>query len=170
MLSKITSSQQVLSQNKDNILIDKAPDFSLLDQVGNRHSLEDYRGGWLVIYFYPKDDTPGCTTEACSIRDVRTELEEVGAKVVGISRDDQGSHQQFTEKYNLNFTILSDTNTEVTKKYGAWGQNQKGSDGVLRKTFIINPSGEIAKTYIDVIPEGHGEEIVVDLVELQNHS
>lgn len=151
-------------------MADKAPDFSLQNQNGDTHSLEDYQGTWFVVYFYPKDDTPGCTIEACSIRDVRNELDDVGVQVIGISRDDQISHQQFIAKYNLNFTILSDPDAETTKAYGVWGQNQKGNEGVLRKTFIINPSGEIAKSYDNVMPEGHGEEIVADLLELQKHS
>ncbi|MBP6880389.1 peroxiredoxin [Candidatus Saccharibacteria bacterium] len=167
MLSKTISSQPTLSHNKVDTLSNKAPSFSLLDHLGEQHDLEDYRGSWLIVYFYPKNDTPGCTTEACSIRDVRIELEGVDTKVIGISPDDRSSHQQFIKKYDLNFTLLSDDDAVTTKAYGAWGQNQRGSEGVLRKTFIINPNGDISKSYDNVTPDGHGEEIITDLVELQ---
>lgn len=144
-----------------------APDFSLKDPEGKVHSLADYRGIWLVLYFYPKDDTPGCTVEACSMRDARDELTELGAEVVGVSRDEADSHEKFKSKYNLNFTLLSDPDHKVMDAYGAWGKGQFGKEGVLRKTFIINPEGQVVKVYGRVTPEGHGEQIVTDLKSLQ---
>lgn len=144
-----------------------APDFSLKDPEGKVHSLADYRGMWLVLYFYPKDDTPGCTVEACSMRDARDELTELGAEVVGVSRDEADSHEKFKSKYNLNFTLLSDPDHKVMDAYGAWGKGQFGKEGVLRKTFIINPEGQVVKVYGRVTPEGHGEQIVTDLKSLQ---
>lgn len=144
-----------------------APDFSLKDPEGKVHSLADYRGMWLVLYFYPKDDTPGCTVEACSMRDARDELTELGAEVVGVSRDEADSHEKFKSKYNLNFTLLSDPDHKVMDAYGAWGKGQFGKEGVLRKTFIINPEGQVVKIYGRVTPEGHGEQIVTDLKSLQ---
>src|SRR5690606_3211506 len=103
-----------------------APDFSLKDSEGGLHTLSDYAGKWLVLYFYPKDDTPGCTIEACSMRDARDELTEIGAEVVGISRDEAASHDKFKAKYNLNFTLLSDPDKTAMEAYGAWGKKQFG--------------------------------------------
>lgn len=143
-----------------------APDFSLNDSGGNVHRLSDWRGKWLVLYFYPKDDTPGCTTEACSMRDARDDLTDLGAEVVGVSRDEAASHEKFKAKYNLNFTLLSDPDRSVMVAYGAWGKNRFGKMGVLRKTFIINPEGQIVKEYGRVTPEGHGEQVVEDIRRL----
>ncbi len=140
-----------------------ASDFSLNDADGKVHSLADWHGMWLVLYFYPKDDTPGCTTEACSMRDARDELTELGAEVVGISRDDADSHDKFKEKYNLNFTLLSDPDKRIIEVYGAWGKNRFGREEVLRKTFIINPDGQVVKVYSRVTPGAHGEQVVADL-------
>lgn len=144
-----------------------APDFSLADNDGVTHTLADYRGKWLVLYFYPKDDTPGCTTEACGMRDARDSLTELGAQVVGISRDDAASHEKFKAKYNLNFTLLSDPDAKAMEAYGAWGKKMFGKEGVLRKTFIIDPQGQVVKIYGRVTPDGHGEQIVADLKKLQ---
>ena len=144
-----------------------APDFSLKDAEGTTHSLADWRGKWLVLYFYPKDDTPGCTTEACGMRDARDELTDLGADVVGISRDEADSHQKFKAKYNLNFTLLSDPGRHVIEAYGAWGKNRFGREGTLRKTFIINPDGQVVKVYGRVTPEGHGEQVVADMMLLR---
>lgn len=141
----------------------KAPNFILNDQDGSKKSLSDFAGSWLVLYFYPKDDTPGCTVEACSLRDANDELIALGAQVVGISKDDTDSHQKFKAKHKLNFTLLSDPDGGVIEAYGAWGKKMFGKEGVLRKTFIINPSGEIVKTYGRVTPLGHGEQIINDL-------
>ena len=144
-----------------------APEFSLKDNDGQVHSLADYAGKWVVLYFYPKDQTPGCTIEACSLRDARDEITALGADVVGVSRDDASSHDKFKSKFNLNFTLLSDPNHAVMDAYGAWGKKQFGLEGVLRKTFIINPAGEVVKVYGRVTPVGHGSQVVSDLKALQ---
>ncbi len=147
-----------------------APDFTLPDESGDTHTLSDYQGRWVVLYFYPKDDTPGCTVEACSLRDARDDLAELGAEVIGVSMDDASSHDKFKVKHSLNFTLLTDTNAEVMKLYGAWGKKQFGKEGVLRKTFIVNPEGQIVKVYGRVTPLGHGGKVVQDLTDLQKNS
>lgn len=141
----------------------KAADFKLTDQDGNTKTLKDFAGKWLVLYSYPKDDTPGCTVEACSLRDANDELIELGAKVVGISKDDEDSHRKFKAKHKLNFTLLSDPTGETIEAYDAWGPKMFGKLGIQRKTFIINPEGEIVKTYGRVTPLGHGDQVVADL-------
>ncbi len=148
----------------------KAADFSLTDQDGTTKTLKDFAGTWLVLYFYPKDDTPGCTVEACSLRDANDELIALGANVVGISKDDADSHRNFKAKHQLNFTLLSDPDGKTIEAYGAWGKKMFGKEGILRKTFIINPSGEIVKTYGRVTPLGHGEQVVEELKRLQSTS
>lgn len=140
-----------------------APDFIAFDSEGNSRSLADFAGKWLVLYFYPKDDTPGCTSEACSLRDARDEIVACGAEVVGVSRDDANSHQRFKAKHTLNFTLLSDPEHTMMDAYGAWGKKMFGQEGVLRKTFIINPTGTVVKVYGRVTPLGHGEQIVAEL-------
>lgn len=148
-----------------------APDFSLPDQDGKFHNLKDYAGKWLVLYFYPKDDTPGCTTEACSFRDERELIAELGkAEVVGVSKDSVASHKKFADKYSLNFTILSDESTQTMKAYGAWAEKSlygKKYMGVIRSTVIIDPNGNIVKTYPKVDPKKHAAEIIKDLKNLQ---
>jgi peroxiredoxin Q/BCP len=144
-----------------------APDFSLTDEEGKTHSLADYKGKWLVLYFYPKDDTPGCTTEACSLRDARDDIASLGAEIVGISSDNPSSHEKFKAKYMLNFTLLSDPEKTAINAYGAWGKKMFGKEGILRKTFIIDPEGVVAKTYGRVTPLGHGDQIIADVKELQ---
>lgn len=146
----------------------KAANFLLTDQDGKTKTLQDYAGKWLVLYFYPKDDTPGCTVEACSLRDANDELIDLGANVVGISKDDTDSHRKFKAKHKLNFNLLSDPEGETIEAYGAWGKKMFGKEGILRKTFIINPDGEIAKTYGRVTPLGHGDQVIKDLAKLQN--
>ncbi len=146
----------------------KAPNFSLEDQDGKKHSLKEFAGKWLVVYFYPKDDTPGCTVEACSLRDANDELIALGAQVVGISKDDTDSHRKFKAKHQLNFTLLSDPSGKTIEAYGAWGPKMFGKIGIQRKTFIINPHGEIVKTYGRVTPLGHGVKVTEDLIALQN--
>lgn len=144
-----------------------APDFTLSDDSGTPHSLADFAGQWLVLYFYPKDDTPGCTTEACSLRDARDDITTLGAQVVGVSKDEASSHEKFKTKYNLNFTLLSDPAGEVIEAYGAWGKKMFGREGILRKTFIINPEGQVVKVYGRVTPLGHGDQVVAELKRLQ---
>jgi peroxiredoxin Q/BCP len=145
-----------------------APDFQLQDSKGVTHQLSEYTGKWIVLYFYPKDDTPGCTIEACSLRDARDDIATLGAEIVGISKDGASSHDKFKEKYTLNFTLLSDPDMTAMNAYGAWGKKQFGQEGVLRKTFIINPEGQVVKAYGRVTPLGHGEQIVAELKTLQS--
>lgn len=144
-----------------------APDFHLLDAKGASHQLADYAGKWIVLYFYPKDDTPGCTTEACSLRDARDDIAALGAEIIGISKDDASSHDKFKEKYTLNFTLLSDPDITAITAYGAWGKKMFGKEGILRKTFIINPAGQVVKEYGRVTPLGHGEQIIAELQQQQ---
>lgn len=143
-----------------------APDFSLIGSDGERHELGDYRGRWLVLYFYPKDDTPGCTAEACSLRDNVGDIAKLGAEIVGVSRDDPESHRRFKDKYNLPFELLSDPRAEATQAYGAWGTKMFGREGVLRKTFLIDPRGVVQKIYGRVTPFDHGDRIIDDLKNL----
>jgi peroxiredoxin Q/BCP len=144
-----------------------APDFSLGDEKGTLHSLSDFAGKWLVLYFYPKDDTPGCTVEACSLRDARDDLAELGAYIVGISKDEASSHEKFKAKHSLNFTLLSDPKGKVINAYEAWGPKQFGKEGILRKTFIIDPKGTVRKIYGRVTPQGHGDQVIAELKKLQ---
>lgn len=146
-----------------------AYDFTLLDQSGLSHSLHDYLGKWVVLYFYPKDDTPGCTTEACNFRDSFHELQKLGVVILGVSKDTVGSHAKFAEKYNLNFPLLSDPDHSVVEKYSAWGEKKFMGRiflGILRTTYLINPKGEIAKIYPKVNPTVHAQEIINDLKNL----
>lgn len=147
----------------------KAIDFSLYDQNGKIHKLSDYFGKWIVLYFYPKDDTPGCTKEACGFRDNLKILKDIGVIILGISSDSVSSHKKFSEKYNLNFPILSDEKKEVIKKYSAWGKKKfmgREFEGILRITYLINPQGEIVKKYEKVKPEQHAGEIIEDIKKL----
>jgi len=142
----------------------QAPDFTLVDQDGKSHSLADYAGKWLVLYFYPKDNTPGCTKEACSFRDGREQIRELGnVEVVGVSKDSVESHKKFSAEHQLNFTLLSDPDHEVIEAYGAWG----GLLGTKRNTVIIDPRGEVKKQYIGVDPATHVSDIITDLKMLQ---
>lgn len=144
-----------------------APDFTARASDGTARTLADFRGKWTVLYFYPKDDTPGCTIEACSLRDARDTIAELGAEVVGVSADDATSHDKFKAKHNLNFTLLSDPDRTMIGAYGAWGKRQFGREGILRKTFIISPDGQVMKVYGRVTPLGHGEQVVAELKKLQ---
>ncbi len=152
----------------------KAPDFSLPDQDGRLHSLQDYAGKWVVLYFYPKDDTPGCTAEACSFRDERDAIAEWGnAEVVGVSKDSVQSHKEFAAKNQLNFTLLSDPEHMAIEAYGAWKPKKfMGREflGTQRNTVLIDPAGNIAKTYDSVNPQQHVAEIVADLKKLQGRA
>lgn len=144
-----------------------APDFNTHDADGVMRSLADYRGKWVVLYFYPKDDTPGCTIEACSLRDARDDIVALGAEVIGVSADDGTSHDKFKAKHNLNFTLLSDPDTTMIRAYGAWGPKQFGREGILRRTFIISPDGQVQKVYGRVTPLGHGDQVIAELKKLQ---
>lgn len=147
-----------------------APDFSLPDSEGALHSLADYKGKWLVLYFYPKDDTPGCTVEACGFRDARDAIAELGAEVIGISKDDPSSHEKFKAKHTLNFTLLSDPGGSTIETYESWGPKMFGREGILRRTFIINPAGNVVKIFGRVTPLGHGEQVINTLKTLQNNA
>lgn len=148
---------------------DLAPDFVLPDQTGTEHRLSDYRDYWVVLYFYPKDDTPGCTKEACNFRDDIMQLRAMNVQLFGVSLDDWQSHKKFSEKYKLPFHLLSDTSGEMTSQYGALFHL-----GPLRyakrQTFLIDPEGNIAKIYRKVKPGAHSDEIITDLTELQSGS
>jgi thioredoxin-dependent peroxiredoxin len=147
----------------------KTHDFSLTDQNGNLHSLADYKGKWVVLYFYPKDDTPGCTKEACSFRDYAKEYSDKGIIILGVSKDSVPSHKKFAEKYHLNFPILSDESKEIIKAYDAWGEKKfmgRVFEGTLRKTYIINPNGEVVKNYEKVNPLNHAQQIISDISTL----
>ena len=145
---------------------DDAPTFTLPDSLGNQVSLNDYKGKWVVLYFYPKDDTPGCTTEACHFRDDFKSLEAIGAKVIGVSIDDSFSHKKFAEKYNLPFPLLSDASGEVASRYGALN-NFLVIKLAKRYTYLINPQGKIAKIYLSVDTSKHSQEIIEDLKKLK---
>jgi len=157
---------------------DKAPDFTLPDENGKMVSLSDYAGKWLVVYFYPKDDTPGCTKEACDFTDNVNEFAGLNAEVVGISRDDAASHQKFMLKYNLGVTLLSDPDHAIHEAYGGWGTKVnygKEIVGVIRSTFIVSPDGEIAALWRKVSVRvkrksgevKHADKVKEKLAELQ---
>lgn len=146
-----------------------APDFTLEDQSGSSHTLSDQRGKWVVVYFYPKDDTPGCTKEACSFRDALPRFQDVGAAVYGVSADDRGSHEKFARKYELNFPLLVDPEKRVLNAYGAYGEKSmygKKYMGVLRVTYLVDPDGKIARVWPKVKPEGHADEVRAAIAEL----
>jgi peroxiredoxin Q/BCP len=143
-----------------------APDFTLYDQHNMPHTLSQYRGKWVVLYFYPKDNTHGCTTQACSFRDNMNRIIHKKAVLLGVSVDNKKSHIKFSEKYNIPFSLLSDTSKQVTKKYGAL-LNLLVIKVAKRQSFIINPNGDIAKIYKKVNPEKHVKQILADLNSLQ---
>lgn len=148
----------------------KAPNFTLKDQSGTSHELKSYEGKWVVLYFYPKDMTPGCTQEACDFRDSVSRLATANAVVLGISTDDEKKHAKFAQKESLSFPILADTNHAVCNAYGVWGKQKFMGveyDGIARTTLIINPAGDIAKRYEGVKVKGHVVEVLKDLAELQ---
>ncbi len=143
----------------------KAPDFTLLDQEGKEHSLSDYLGKKVLLYFYPKDDTPGCTTEACSFRDRLNELKKHNVQVLGVSVDDVKSHKKFAEKFGLNFPLLADTEKKVVNDYGVWGQKSmfgKKYMGIQRDSFLIDEKGVVIKHYEKVKPAEHVDEVIKD--------
>ena len=145
---------------------DNAPSFALNDAQGKTHSLSDYAGQYLVLYFYPKDDTPGCTKEACEFRDDLPKLEKLGAKVVGISVDDGRSHAEFAKKYHLPFPLLSDTDGKVAQQYNAL-TNLGFIKIAKRYTFLINPASKLEKIYLSVNTSKHSQEIIDDLTKLK---
>ena len=140
-----------------------APEFSLADQQGNTVRLSDFRGRWVVLYFYPKDMTPGCTQEACSFRDVYADLAQEGAVVLGVSADDVQSHRKFADKYELPFPLLADTDHTVSEAYGAWRKKHmygKEFWGVDRMTYLIAPDGTVYHVFTKVKPAAHGDEVL----------
>ena len=145
----------------------KAPDFSLPDQNGEMHSLKEYRGKKVILYFYPKDNTAGCTAEACGFRDRYPDIQEKGAVVLGISKDSVKSHKKFETNHELPFTLLSDESTEVLQKYDVWKEKTlygRKYMGIERSTYLIDEKGKIIKAYQKVKAKSHPEEVVADLV------
>ena len=144
----------------------QAPDFTLPDQEGTMHSLSSYKGKWVLLYFYPKDDTPGCTIEACAIRDQFKDFKKINAVVLGVSTDSVQSHKKFATAYSLPFILLADEKKEVVGLYGAYGEKKMAGKtymGTKRTSFLIDPSGKIVKVYEKVKPETHAAEVLADL-------
>ena len=145
------------------IVGDPAPDFTLPASTGEEISLEGFRGRKVVLYFYPKDDTPGCTIEACGFRDANDDIRDAGAVVLGMSPDSLESHDKFISKFELNFPLLSDVEKETITAYDAWGEKEtfgKKSMGILRKTFLIDERGKIAQIWPTVSVDGHADEVL----------
>lgn len=141
----------------------KAPAFTLPDETGAKRALKDYQGKWVLLYFYPKDDTPGCTIEACTIRDQFKDFKKVGAQVLGVSADSMASHKKFKDAYQLPFTLLADEKRVAIEKYGAWAEKSmygKKFMGIVRSSFLIDPKGVIRKVYAKVKPETHAGEVI----------
>ncbi len=141
----------------------KAPAFTLLDAEGKKVKLTDFKGSPVVLYFYPKDDTPGCTKEACAFRDRSAELKKLGAVVLGVSPDTPASHTKFRDKYSLNFTLLADESHEVAEKFGAWREKNmygKKSMGIQRSTYLIDAQGKVARVWKKVSVDGHDAEVL----------
>jgi len=150
----------------------KAPDFALPDQNGEHVKLSDLKNKWIVLYFYPKDMTPGCTTEACNFQEVLPALNDSDAVVLGISKDSVERHKKFSGKYNLSFKLLSDAVSDVCETYGVWQKKKlygKEYMGIVRSTFIINPQGKIVKVYPKVKVKEHHREVLEDLSRLRNN-
>lgn len=148
-----------------------APDFSLLDQNETVHKLSEYAGQLKVIYFYPKDDTPGCTKEACAIRDIYHDFEKLGVKVFGVSKDTPAKHKKFAEKYELPFTLLSDPDATMIAAYGAWQEKSmygKKYMGIERMSYLIDENNNVRKVYPKVSPTEHALELLRDITEIQS--
>lgn len=149
-----------------SLIHSKAPDFSLIDQHGTVHTLKEYAGMYILLYFYPKDDTPGCTTEACNFRDKLNELQSHNIQVIGVSIDSIESHKKFAEKFQLNFPLLADIEKKVVNKYNVWQEKSmfgKKYMGTNRESFLINPEGIIIKHYAKVKPETHVDDVLQDI-------
>jgi peroxiredoxin Q/BCP len=147
----------------------KAPAIKLPDQAGVIQELKNYLGKWVLIYFYPKDDTPGCTTEACGLRDNFPKFKKLNAVVLGVSVDSAKKHEKFSNKYQLPFTLLADEQKEIVAKYGVWAEKSmygKKYMGTLRTSFLVDPNGKIAKIYENVKPAIHADEVLADLKTL----
>jgi len=146
-----------------------APDIVLPDQDGDTHALAKLRGKWVLVYFYPRDDTPGCTVEACGMRDAWAAFGKAGIAVFGISADSTKSHARFAKKFSLPFPLLADEQKSVVNAYGAWGKKKfmgREFDGILRQSFLVDPKGKIAKVYAKVKPDGHAAEVLADVAAL----
>ena len=144
-----------------------APAFKIHDNAGKWHTLTDYKGKWVAVYFYPKDDTPGCTTQACSFRDNVFAFNKEGAVILGISVDDVASHKAFAEKHGLPFTLLADADKAVSKRYGVLKTYMGVMEMARRDTFLVDPQGRIAKHYESVDPEGHSAVVLADIKALK---
>jgi len=147
---------------------DVAPDVALPDETGTVHHLADQRGRWTILYFYPADDTPGCTTEACQFRDLNKVYADTGADIWGVSSDDGPSHRKFREKFDLQFTLLSDVDHDVANRYGAWAEKTnygKTYMGIVRSSYLIDPEGRIARAWPKVKADGHAAEVLSALEE-----
>ncbi|MFN0087175.1 MAG: thioredoxin-dependent thiol peroxidase [Blastocatellia bacterium] len=158
-----------MAEKKELKVGDKAPAFSLKDAEGKTVRLADFKGRKLVLYFYPKDMTPGCTTEACAFRDDYSQLKKRGVEVAGVSADDAASHRKFTDKHSLPFPLLSDPDHEMIEKYGAWGEkNMYGKKymGIMRHTYIIDEEGRIAHIFLKVKPATHAQDVLKVIDEL----
>ncbi|KKS95578.1 MAG: Alkyl hydroperoxide reductase/ Thiol specific antioxidant/ Mal allergen [Microgenomates group bacterium GW2011_GWC1_43_13] len=145
----------------------QARDFRLPDQNGKIHRLSDYKGKWIILYFYPKDNTPGCTKEACNFRDSIDKFQKLGAVILGVSVDSVASHKKFAEKYRLNYPILSNESKDVIKEYKSWGIKKfmgREFEGTIRNTYLIDPKGKVKKFYEKVNPLSHSEQIIKDLI------
>lgn len=145
---------------------DIAPDFTLMDETGSPQTLTSYRGNYVVLYFYPKDDTPGCTTEACNFRDDYSAYQETGITILGVSPDSTQSHAKFKAKYNLPFPLLADEDHKICDLYGTWGPKKfmgRSYEGVLRTTFLIDPEGKIIKVFEKVKPAEHSKEVLAEI-------
>jgi peroxiredoxin Q/BCP len=147
---------------------DVAPDVALPDETGTVHHLADQRGRWTILYFYPADDTPGCTTEACQFRDLNESYADTGADVWGVSPDGASSHRKFREKFDLPFTLLSDPDHDVANRYGAWAEKTnygKTYMGIVRSSYLIDPDGRIARAWPKVKADGHAAAVLAALEE-----
>lgn len=148
----------------------KAPAFKAPDQEGKVRSLKDYAGKWVILYFYPKDDTPGCTKEACAFRDGFSKFKRAGIEILGVSVDNVKKHAKFVEKYSLPFTLLADEDKKIVEAYGVWGRKKfMGREymGTNRVSYLIDPQGKIAKVYEKVKPEEHADEVLTDVKALK---
>jgi thioredoxin-dependent peroxiredoxin len=146
---------------------DVAPAFRLQDQNGKWHTLDEYRGQWVVLYFYPKDQTPGCTTQACELRDNIFAFRHIGAAILGVSVDDVASHKEFADKHSLPFPILADSGKQTTRDYGVLTRYMGVLELAQRDTFIIDPQGRVAQHWAKVDPKGHSERVLAELRSLQ---
>jgi peroxiredoxin Q/BCP len=149
----------------------EAPDFTLPDEAGIEHRLSDYRGKPVLLYFYPKDDTPGCTTEACNFRDDYSAYRKADVTILGVSKDDPKKHSKFKEKYQLPFTLLADTDHKVCELFGVWGRKKamgREYDGIFRTTFLIDAQGTIVKVFEKVKPADHSAEVLKEISQLKN--